>query len=219
MRICKFKGCGLPHRAQNLCSGHYQQRKTGKTLHPLKKRRQRCSVDGCNRKHSSSGFCVLHYQRSRRTKDGKPDLTPKKMQPIICKVDGCGMPSEKLGYCGLHYQRHRKAYLKGDKPDLFAPKRIFGDGSIDHNGYKIVTVNGKKVREHRLIMEDHIGRKLFPEETVHHKNGIRHDNGLSNLELWSSNHPPGQRIKDKIEWAIGFLNDYGDIRYRQTVDL
>jgi len=43
------------------------------------------------------------------------------------------------------------------------------------------------VFEHRLAMEQKIGRFLTPEEVVHHKNGNTIDNKIENLELFDTN--------------------------------
>lgn len=55
-----------------------------------------------------------------------------------------------------------------------------------HEKYKVIYINGKQVREHRWIMEQHIGRKLETWEHVHHINDNPLDNRIENLEVLSN---------------------------------
>jgi hypothetical protein len=63
-------------------------------------------------------------------------------------------------------------------------------------------------KQHRVVMEELLGRALSPHENVHHTNGVRHDNRPENLELWVTSQPSGQRPADLVEWAKEILRIY-----------
>ena len=54
-----------------------------------------------------------------------------------------------------------------------------------HTRTRLIRRGGKKVRTHRWLMEQHLGRPLLATEHVHHKNGNPLDNRLENLMVLS----------------------------------
>lgn len=85
------------------------------------------------------------------------------------------------------------------------------DGHLHSSGYmRIHLRGGGKVLKHRDVMSKHLGRPLTEFESVHHKNGNRLDNDISNLELWSRYQPYGQRVVDKVQFAVEILIQYPD---------
>lgn len=93
-------------------------------------------------------------------------------------------------------------------------------GISNHSGgYVTEWVAGRgEVLQHRLRMEETIGRQLYDYEQVHHKNGVRDDNRPENLELWIIRQPPGQRAVDMVDFAIEILKTYGNLVYEGKIE-
>lgn len=102
----------------------------------------------------------------------------------------------------MHYERIRRNGAVGEAAPRKSPNGHPKPRVPDRtNGYVSLWVDGVKVLEHRAVMAEHIGRPLTRQENVHHINGVRDDNRIANLELWSRSQPAGQRVADKLAWA------------------
>lgn len=102
------------------------------------------------------------------------------------RAEGILLARHKLGkhMVGKRFIRSDATKLRSSES---AKKRWLGKAKgerIRKNGYIEIT-SGENVGrlKHRVIMEGFLGRKLNNNEVVHHKNEIKNDNRLENLQI------------------------------------
>jgi hypothetical protein len=168
----------------------------------------KCKLTTCQRPKACRGYCEFHYRRWLRHGDPLSDkpLAQTYVDGRQCEVESCDRQASAQNFCKKHYLRWWKY---GDPNHIKIAEK--GVGHLGKDGYRTIKRNGRTKGEHVWVMEEHLGRELYADERVHHINGERADNRLENLELWSTSHPAGQRVADKLQWAYMMIERYAVI--------
>ncbi len=142
--------------------------------------------------------CVLsHFTKNKRRKDGHESYCKDcKNAPAQDQCLGCGRLKYKYSeVCRGCYDKNR------------------GNSWVNSGGYVVLsqymTGLDRQILEHRYVMQSVLERDLFPWEDVHHKNGVKTDNRIENLELWTTSQPRGQRVQDVLEYCEWYIETYG----------
>lgn len=231
-KLCVTPECGKPAVKRVYCERHYR-----KALESGVFGGTECKEPQCTLRATKRGYCGTDYRRIR-SNGGFPDLPicsrldcdryvygrqvcglhydhlikeSKKAAGLECSETDCGRVLYLGGLCAGHYSQVKK----GRELKPIRVSGVWSEWATDKSGYKyrrrtVSTGVREHQFQHRLVMEEHLGRKLKPEESVHHRNGIRSDNRLANLEYWPSKHLKGQRAQDLVRFALEILDELGN---------
>ena len=227
---CKIEGCQNTCKGSGfgMCRTHYMQVHRGMRAQDgtLLRERQRvatygegarCLVPGCLSRPAALGLCAGHYQQRSSGVDLGVEVPlqgygSKTARVSCCVVPQCEKRPVNRGMCSTHTQQ-RASGLIDDQGNQLREKKAWRrprttERWLMADGYVLIEApeghprarHDGSVLEHRHVVEQYLGRYIEDWEIVHHKDGNRQNNIISNLELLdgrarkSEGHPPGHEV-------------------------
>lgn len=163
--------------------------------------------EGMNLNKRDKKICRLYLKGLSRKEIGSDvGLSPTGVYRVLRKYK----ISKPRGY---HLKGKRSQNWRGGRN-----KTIYGYYEVYAPDHPFIQKSGY-VKEHRLVVEKKIGRFLLPSEIVHHKNGIKDDNRINNLEIISKSahvklHHLGKKVSPQTRKIIA-ENSKKQYKYRR----
>ncbi len=112
-------------------------------------------------------------------------VTIRRGQPISRQCRKCCYRENHPAWKGGRRTKDDYVYINLGRDSFFSP----------------MTDKGGWILEHRLVIAKHLNRCLLPWEAVHHRNGVKNDNKVENLELLSAQkeHLPSTLMQREIK--------------------
>lgn len=217
--LCCVAGCGNRPAIRGYCKTHVPYVQPMPEVRHAEEARVlgHCRICTEDVVYVAAGMCSKHYMQVCY---GLIDIDGNKLREpriaadygdVPCIVEGCDSRPVSRGMCNKHALQRKAGILseRGNKLREFR-KKPRGEKWVSRDGYALIPgqenhpfarVDGS-VLEHRLVMEKHLGRFLQEHEIVHHIDGNRQNNDISNLELMDGRarrgvgHPPGHRVTE-----------------------
>lgn len=194
----------LPDRSCIVCN---------KVFHPRASHRKCCSRE-CGYKISAKGKRLADKTCQQCSKSFHPNKSTAKYcsskcwglsirtrdYPSNCLICGKEIPYQTTSDCTsiTDFCSNECRVLRRSQQKWNSRAKPIGSKRETPHGYVLIKVNKKGphgwwMLEHKLVMEKYLGRDLTDSENVHHINGVRSDNRIENLELWTRPQPYGIR--------------------------
>lgn len=170
--------------------------------------------------------------RAGRTQRWRQRISSAKTLPLdeerlLALADGTRSCRDLAELLGVHEETVRQRLIVGgvDRllPQARPEKNAFWRGglTVDKHGYILVMsprhphrTKAGYVRQHRLVMESHLGRYLRPEEVVDHRNDDTSDNHIENLRLFASN---AEHLAATLPGNVNLTEEEREARRREAV--
>lgn len=155
---------------------------------------------GCGKSSASKRAKVSQSNKGRQ-------LSPESLEKLryVAKFENKS-PEKIARILEFHKARRKRCYDKNGYIRLIIDKTDFFYPMASKQNY---------VLEHRLVMAKYLGRCLQPWEVVHHKNGIKDDNRIENLELCTQNTHSSDHHKGYRDGYLKGLYDGREARIKQ----